>query len=65
MRLRDAKRLKPGDKVLYRGMETGTEYVGTFEGKWQPGEYEIRADDGQLILRRYDEIQRYKQEVLL
>jgi hypothetical protein len=65
MRLREAKRLKPGDSVLYRGMETGTEYVGTFEGKWQPGEYEIRTADGQLIVRGYDEIQRPNQEVTL
>jgi bifunctional DNA-binding transcriptional regulator/antitoxin component of YhaV-PrlF toxin-antitoxin module len=56
MRLREAKQLKPGDKVYYRGMETGTEYVGTLVGEWQRNEYEIRTEDGQLILRRYDEI---------
>ena len=65
MRLREAKRLKPGDKVLYRGAETSTEYVGTFVGEWQPNEYEIRTADGQLILRRYDEIQKPRQGVLL
>ena len=62
MRLREAKRLKPGDRVLYRGMETGNKYVGTFVGEWQPGEYEIRTADGQLILRRYDEIQRDRED---
>ena len=58
MRLRESKRLKPGDIVWYRGMETGTEYQGVIVGEWQRGEYEIRRDDGQLIIRRYDEIKR-------
>lgn len=57
MRLREAKRLKTGDRVVYRGMETGADYVGTFVGEWQPGEYAIRTDDGQVIVRRYDEIE--------
>ena len=57
MRLREAKRLKPGDKVLYRGAETSTEYVGTFL-RWDSGEALIEADDGQVLTRRYDEIQR-------
>ena len=56
MRLREGKRLKPGDRVLYRGMETGAEYVGTFL-RWDSGEALIEADDGAVILRRYDEIQ--------
>ena len=60
MRLRELKLLKPGDKVLYRGMETGNEYVGTLVGEWQRNEYEIRTTDGRLIYRRYDEIQRCK-----
>ena len=65
MRLREAKRLQPGDRVLYRGMETGRLYVGTFVGEWQPNEYEIRTAGGQLILRRYDEIQKPRQGELL
>ena len=58
MRLREAKRLTPGDLVMYRGMETGSEYVGTFVGEWRLNEFEIRADDGQIVIRRYDEIRR-------
>jgi hypothetical protein len=55
VRLREAKRLKPGDKVHYRGMETGTEYVGTFL-RWEDGEALIEADDGQLVARTYLEL---------
>ena len=58
MRLREAKQLNLGDEVLYRGMETGTEYVGTFLQWDEDGEAEIRADDGQVVVRRYDEIRR-------
>lgn len=57
MRYREAKQLKPGDKVLYCGMETGAEYVGEFR-RWDEGEAVIESDDGQVIVRRYDEIER-------
>ena len=55
MRLRELKRLKPGDRVYYRGMETGTEYVGSFL-RWDSGEALIEADDGQVVARGYQEI---------
>jgi hypothetical protein len=55
MILREAKRLKPGDRVYYRGMETSTEYVGTFL-RWEDGEALIESDDGQPVARTYLEL---------
>jgi hypothetical protein len=55
MILREAKRLKPGDRVYYCGMETGTEYAGTFL-RWEDGDALIQADDGQVVARTYLEL---------
>ena len=45
---------KPFDEAGFEAFNK--EYVGTLEGEWQPGEYEIRTADGQVIVRGYQEI---------